>query len=287
MNFKSVIEGLGLGAAPWVVGLLFLLWMVAKWAVQTDLLGWPARRRRQRRADLSDSYEKMAALGPIDESVRTRVRQEMSLLLEGKAGMWLPASAEKWGGSDVEAEVDVAGQEEGDVPWREVMEAVGVPAWMVALHRLAGVGAAVVGYAAAALLVWVAVWLPWSMFEIGAWALGCALTLIPAALVRRGLLSLAKRFPARLGFIDRGVVAWVKRTRRVRSGWAVLSDWMFWQAGPLLVLGMGTAMMLSSGELWVFAFAFGVAALWSAKLHIEKFALRRAESGPRLPLDAA
>ncbi len=285
MEFKSVIEGLGVGAAPWVAG-LFFLWMMAKWAVQTDLIGWPARSRRQRRADLFDSYEKMAALGPVDETVRTRVRQKMSLLLEGEAEMWLPASAENGTEPGLEAEVDVGG-EEADVPWREVMEAVGVPAWMVALHRFAGLGAAAFEYSAIAILVWVAFWLPWSMFEAGLWPLGLAFMFIPMALVKSGLLGLAKRFPARLGFIGRGVVAWVERTRWVRSGWAVLSDWMFWQSGPLFVLGMGTAMMLSSGGvLWVFVLAFGVAALWSAKLHIEKVALRRAESGPRLPLDA-
>lgn len=284
VDFKSIIEGVGLGAAPWVVG-LFLLWMAAKWAVKTDLLGWPARSRRQKRADLADSYEKMKAFGPISEAVRGRVYREMLLVAEGGPGMWSPSSTAAGMGSDVEAEVGETDGDEDDVPWRELMVDVGVPRWMIALHRIAGLGAAALGIVAVAFMVGFAFWLPWVMFETGVWQLAVVLALIPLALVRSGLLSLAKLFPERFGFIGRASGAWIERTKRVRIAWSAVKAWMSWQAGPIFVLGAGTMLLLSSGELWTFAVAFFVAALWAAKSYVEKIAIRRAESDPRFPLD--
>lgn len=53
------------------------------WVVKTDVLGFVSRRKRQRRADLLDTYEKLAAVGEVTDEERAFVVAELRASGEG------------------------------------------------------------------------------------------------------------------------------------------------------------------------------------------------------------
>jgi len=86
------------------LALLVVLAGLVTWAIKTDALGFVSRRKRQRRADVFDTYEKLASLGALTDEERVSVVAELREAGEGLRGL---SREPEPGGDKPEAEPEV------------------------------------------------------------------------------------------------------------------------------------------------------------------------------------
>ncbi|MGH1348926.1 MAG: hypothetical protein ACRBN8_45760 [Nannocystales bacterium] len=269
----TLLTELGLPKAPWVLLLLFVGVAAGK-VLKPGVFDWNARQRRRRRADLSDSYEKLKALGPVEESVLARLRHEMLLVAEGGPAFWSGTAGTTEEPEESEAPSTADDDDEHDM--HESMAAFGVSDGLIAAHQIIGVVGVAVGWALTAVMIGFAFWVPWMLFDMGIEVLGVALSIIPLLLLKAGLSRLIRRFPKRLSVLAALGKAWDQRTAVIRRAYGSAKQVAVWHSGSILIVGMGIVMAANAGAAWPLVVALLIAALWSTKVHIEQLTFRRA-----------
>lgn len=239
-----------------LLGVLVAFLAAATWAVKVDALGFVSRRRRQRRADVFDTFEKLEAMGALTDKDRTSLQAELREVGDGLSRPGLPASHNAE--DDDEPEVHLPPVARQTVQVADAVLSVFGTAMTVGVFGFFLFGGAS--------LVWIAVNSKDLTMGVMGLFIGPWLLLSAAGMLVDPLRAFAARYPHRLGFVVEGLDWWERRAQPAKS----FGESAFLVVAHLGLLGLGVFVSFQvaseSGSMlgWVFAVLIGAVTMAGA-----------------------